>query len=813
MLRCEHCLIDFPDAECRRDDSGRSFCCPGCLEVCRFINDEGLGAFYEKRDWDSPGQPRSIPEIIDEARFMDSASASGDHMEVDLYLDGIRCASCIWLLEKVLGRTSGVKSARVNYATHKARINWDPGAVSLMDLLRRIYSTGYVPKPYSQSEAQRMRAAETKDLLVRFGTAGFLSSQLMIYSLALYAGYFQGMDPGTRTLFEIISMVLTIPVIFYSGMPIIKSAVLSLSRLWFNMDSLIAIGSGSAFIYSVYGLFTGGRVFFDTSAMIITLILLGRYIESSAKGRAAETVSRLSELVPSEATLIKYSDAGDVVERISVDAASLKEGMLVEVRPGEKFPVDGIVERGETEADESLLTGESRPVYKSIGASVIGGSQNLLGAVAVRVSRTGGETVVSGIIRAVEEAQASRPRIQGIADRVVGFFVPLILVLAVMTATGYVISGHSFHKALMTGISVLVIACPCSLGLATSLAVLVYTVLASSRGALVKGGDAAESAAHVEHVVFDKTGTLTTGRHELVRMLVVDPSLDESFALEKAASVEVLSEHGLGRALLLAAEARMPGFRPEKAEGFKAMPGKGVSALVGGRKIVIGNMACMEDAGMKWDNDEGRRRYIDEAGMRGESMIYMGWEGEVRAVFALSDELRPSAADAVSSLKKAGCSVSLVSGDDVQATSSVGVRAGIEDITGGMLPAQKRDMVAGIQDRRNTMMVGDGINDAPALAEAHVGAAMGRGTDIAIESADIVLLRDDLMLVPFVIRLSRRTFGIIRQNIFWAFFYNVVALPLAVAGMLHPIIAASAMAASSLIVVVNSLRIRSVGEV
>ncbi len=815
MPACEHCQIEFSASEACTDAQGRVFCCNGCMGVFGFINNEGLGAFYDRRQWDGPGMGAvrttpspGVPETIDTSAYIDSVRESDGAMEADIYLDGLRCASCVWLVERVLERTDGVLSARVSYATHRARLRWRPDAVDLESLLGRIYSTGYIPKPYSQSEAQRLRQHETRDLLVRFGTAAFLSSQLMIYSVALYAGYFQGMAPGMKMALEVIAMGLTLPVVFYSGMPILRSAISGLRALRFNMDSLIAMGAGSAFLYSVYGLLTGGKVFFDTAAMLITLILLGRYIESSAKGRAAETIDRLAELVPREATIVV--DGGSGRRRVPVD--SLRPGVLVEVRPGEKFPVDGVVESGETEADEALLTGEAMPVYKGTGAKVVGGSQNLYGSVIVRAMHTGRDTLLSGIIRAVEDAQASKPAIQGLADRVVGVFVPVILVLAAVTTAAWLASGASFSASLMIGISVLVIACPCSLGLATPLATLVYSLKASSSGILVKSGQSAELASGIRHVVFDKTGTLTTGKPSLEGLLVTPSAgLDENEIIRLAASVEARSEHPVGQAFVRAAKERTEDFSPYEVSGFKALPGKGVMARSAGREIVIGSRALMDEQALAVD--KSLLRAASEASSRGETVVYMGWEGVARAVFMVLDTLRPEARDAVERCKTLGCRVSVISGDSPATVESVSARAGAALALGGVLPEKKREAVAAFQQKASVMMVGDGINDAPALTEAAVGVAMGRGTDIAHESAQVVLLRDDLRLVPYFIDLSRRSFRIIRQNIFWAFFYNIVAVPLAVMGVLHPIVAAAAMAASSLVVVGNSLRIRKVREV
>ncbi len=807
MLTCNHCLLEFPDGEAVYDDINgqeKVFCCGGCNGIYRLIHYEGLDTFYEKRRWKDTGISASLfKKEVDVKLFAEHVRDTADGKEIDLYIDGIRCASCVWLNEKILMKTGGVEYARVNYATHRARIRWNPRITGLDRILKRILSIGYNPKPYLESERFRVQRAETRDLLVRFGTAGFLSSQLMIYSIALYAGYFQGIDKGTKLIIEIIAMALTVPVIFYSGMPFIKSTMRGLRHLSFNMDFLIVIGAGSAFIYSIFEMFTGGEVYFDTSAMIITLILLGRYIEAGAKGKASETVEHLAELAPKSATRIIMSPAPGIHERETVLASALEKGDLVEVKPGEKIPLDGTVIEGESEVDESLLTGESMPILKASGAGVIGGSMNLYGTLIFEVKRTGKDTVLAGIIRAVEDAQARKPKIQALADRVVGIFVPAILVIAFLTILVYLAQGLSLQRSLMTGVSVLVIACPCSLGLATPIAVLMFATMASSRGVLIRGGEVIENTSGLTHVLFDKTGTITLGRPVLKETIVVDRSFEREYIVELAASVECLSEHSIGHAIC--GEAA-PTFT---ASGFKTFPGKGVEGIVEGRRIIIGNRILMKENGVAMEGLQVLEEPIGHFERQGDTVVSVGWDGRLRAVMIISDVVRAEAVQAIDEIEKMNCNVGVMSGDDSATTQSIASQIGIANAFSEASPIRKKDYIAELQNEgQRVMMVGDGINDAPALTEASVGVAMGRGTDIAMESADAVLMRNDLRLIPYFIGLSKKTFSIIRQNIFWAFFYNIVAIPLAVAGILHPIIAAGAMAASSLFVVANSLRIR-----
>lgn len=812
MLTCDHCLISFPDHQAVRAEAAgkeRVFCCEGCLGVYRLIHDEGLEAFYARRRWDEPGISEDALRGKDDVQFFAERVVDVDGMaEIDLYIDGIRCASCVWLNERILSRTEGVLSARVNYSNHRARVQWDPARVGLERILQRIRRVGYVPKPYSESEGLRVRRAESRDLLIRFGTAAFLSSQLMLYSIALYAGYFRGIDEGTKRTLQVIALCLTIPVVFYAGMPIIRGTLRGFKHGRFNMDSLIAIGSSSAFLYSLYGMLMGAEVYFDTAAMIVTLVLLGRFLESVARGRASETIEKLHGLTPREATRV-CREAGSPRERVPV--SSLRPGDLVEVKPGERIPSDGCVVEGRSEIDESLLTGESKPVGKIPGAEVTGGSTNLYGSLVFEVTRTGKDTVLSGIIRAVEDAQSARLRIQSVADRVVGVFVPAILILGLLTLLFHLMKGGPPSVALMTAISVIVIACPCSLGLAAPLAVMVFTSVGSSRGILIRSGDVIENVGKCTHVIFDKTGTITSGMPSVRDIATIDHDIGEDDLMSLAASIERLSEHSIGRAITEYVRSRDIPLVHAAVSGFQAVPGKGVRGAIDGREVFIGNLEFMRENCLV-GGARGISPLADDIlrhEREGDTVIYIGWGRQVRALVAVSDTLRHEASKAVGEIEAMGISALLVSGDNEPTTSSVASRVGIARAFSGVSPTGKREVVRMLQERgEKVVMVGDGINDAPALTEALVGVAMGKGTDIAMESADAVLMRNDLTLIPFLIDLSRRSFGIIKQNIFWALFYNVVAIPLAVAGVLHPIVAAGAMASSSLFVVGNSLRIR-----
>jgi heavy metal translocating P-type ATPase len=510
---------------------------------------------------------------------------------------------------------------------------------------------------------------------------------------------------------------------------------------------------------------------------------------------------------PAEARRLEAGEGGREVER-SVAVEAVGPGDRIAVVPGERIALDGEVVSGESEVDESLLTGEARPVAKGPGAAVIGGTVNGTGALVVRVTRVGKETVLAGIVRAVEEAQERKPRIQAIADRVVGVFVPAMLLLALATLVGWLWRGAPVDRALMTGISVVVIACPCALGLATPIAVIVSTGLATSRGLLVKGGDVAERAGRLTEVLLDKTGTVTRGRPEVREVIALEPGLGREGALALAAAVERRSEHHVGKAIAAAARAAGAHLDAE-VTGFRAAPGRGVVATVATptpTEVLVGNRALLAERAIALAPDVDARARELEA--RGETVTFLARGGRLSALLSVADGVRPEAAEAIAALRSLGLGVTILSGDGRTTTEAVARGLGVEAIAEAT-PVEKREVVSRRQaSGARVLFAGDGLNDAPALTQADVGAAMGRGTDVTMESADAVLVRDDLRLLPALVRLSRRTAAVIRQNVFWAFFYNAIAIPLAVAGWLHPIVAAAAMAASSLFVVLNSVRLR-----
>lgn len=807
MLTCDHCLLEFPDREAVCDDvrgQKKVFCCHGCNGIYRLINDEGLSEFYDRRQSWIPG-PAEIKQV-DMAAFKENLRPAGNEVETDIILDGIRCASCVWLNEKILLRTKGVTYASVNYATHSARIRWKPGETEIEKILSRIRSVGYTPKPFIAKSYEEDLKGQQRDLLIRFGTAAFFSMQLMLYSTALYAGYFQGIDTDTKLLFEVISLLLATPVLFYSGFPMIRGSIRGIKNLSFNMDVLITAGAGAAYFYSIYQITRGGEVYFDTTAMIVTLILLGRYIESGAKRKASQTIVQLLSLSPNEARKIvgAYHDT-PLRSSEPTPITAINVGDLIQVMPGERIPLDGIVIDGSSEIDESMLTGESKPVFKTKDCEVFCGTQNLYGSFVFEVKRKGSDTLLSQIIRTVEDAQARRAPVQTFADKVVGLFVPSIFLTSVVTFVYWFLNGSHATVAVMNSVSVLVIACPCALGLATPLAILVGTTRGTAKGILIKGGDIIEKSKYIDTVVLDKTGTLTEGKQVLNSITGI--GMTDAEALRIAASIERLSEHSIGRAIVHAGKES----EPYDVLNFRATPGSGIRGEINGKPALIGNRDFLESEGVDCDLDEKTLSGIESSELGGSTVVYLSYDRKIAGVFLVSDIIRKETMDVVQKLRSNRIDVIMMTGDNLNTASVIAKGAGIDQIQAQMSPVAKAGEIKQMQEGgRHVMMVGDGINDAPALVQADVGIAMGRATDIALESSDMVFMRNDLTLLPYALKLSKRTFSVIKQNIFWAFFYNVVAIPLAVSGILHPIVAAGAMALSSLSVVGNSLRLKRI---
>jgi len=701
--------------------------------------------------------------------------------ELRLDVKGMTCGSCAMRVERTLNKQPGV-TASVNFATGEAVVMLEDEAPLLEVLREAVQARGY-DVVLHVDEAEESARADERGWLIRMAVAWPLGLATLLLGLLFME------EPWARWT----SLVLATPVQLYGGWPFLKGAAIRARVLTANMDTLIALGTSAAYLYSVWALFSDEDLYFDSAAVILAFLLLGRWLEARAKGSASQAIKRLLELGAKEAWVVRNGKE----MKVPVDAVQVD--WEVRVRPGEKVPVDGVVVEGSSAVDESMLTGESVPVEKTVGSEVAGATLNVDGSLLIRATRVGSDTALAQIVRLVAEAQGSKAPIQRLADRVAGIFVPIVMAIAAATAGGWLIVSGRARDALVPAVAVLIIACPCALGLATPAAIMVGTGRGAQLGILIRGGEVLERSRKIDVVVFDKTGTLTEGRMHLEGV-----SGDER-TLELAAGAEAGSEHPIARAVVSGAEER--GIAIPGAEDFRAVAGRGVRSKVAGIEMFVGRRAFLEDEGLgipDWLEQEAGRL---EAG--GKTVFWAGWNGKARGVLAVADRLKDGAREAVEALHRLGVEVAIVTGDNRVTAEAIARQVGIDRVLAEVVPGEKVDAIRDLQSEGKVVaMVGDGINDGPALAQADLGIALGTGTDVAIEASDITLIRGDLDGVVKAIRLSRKTFRTIVENLFWAFGYNVAAIPLAALGLLNPIIAGAAMAFSSVSVVTNSLRLR-----
>ena len=746
-----------------------------------------------------------------------SATATKPVDRIDLPVTGMTCAACAARIERSLTNAEGVEEASVNLATERAMVRFDPSVTAVGKIVETIRDAGYdaiIPAPepnVTGEDAQsRVRREEYEKLQRKFWTALVLAIPVLV--IAMSHGRIAALDfSGARWL----QLYLTTPVVLYCGAQFYRGAWAALRHRAADMNTLIAIGTGSAYIYSIIALVTNAKdshgmaapVYFEAAAVIIALILLGKMLEARAKGRTSEAIRRLIELQSRSATVIR---GGNEVE-IPIDA--VVHGDVILVRPGEKIPVDGTVATGTSAIDETMLTGESVPVEKSEGQTVFGGTINRTGSFTFVATKIGKETMLARIVEMVERAQGSKAPIARLADQVSGIFTPIVLSIAIATfALWFVLAPVEtrFTLALVNFVSVLIIACPCALGLATPTAIMVGTGVGAENGILVRSGESLEIAHRVSTVVLDKTGTITRGEPRVTDVIPLTGT--DAELLEISASAESVSEHPFAAAIVSAAKEK--DLSPSPVTEFRALPGQGLEAKVRSHRVVIGNPELMRSRAIDLSKVES---HLDQLSSRGSTPVIVVMDGSVAGVIGLADEVRPESARAVAALQQMGMEVVMLTGDNERTASAIARETGITDLRAQVLPSEKAAVVKAIQDRgRLVAMVGDGINDAPAIAQADVGIAVGTGTDIAIEAADMTLLKGDLRRVVTALRLSRATIGTVKQNLFWAFIYNVIGIPIA-AGILYPatgwlmspILASAAMSLSSVSVLTNSLRLRS----
>jgi len=798
--------------------------------------------------------------------------------KIKLPIIGMHCASCVATIEKAIKRMEGVENAQVNLSAEAAYVEYDEEKVPLKDIIEKIREVGYnVATGKLKLKLSELRDVNEANAVERAVSevAGVIATSANIAAQLLFVEFLQGteVEEIKRRIKEagfdiveedveriargkeieekkrnfLIALTLSIPVVlgswrellnlnipevlssnyvlfafttpvlFYAGREFFKGSYGALKNRTANMDVLVALGSSAAYFYSTLvtffpGVFPG-HVYYESAVLIITFILMGRYLEAKAKAKTSEAIKKLVELQAKTARVLR-----DGIE-VEVPIEEVMEGDIVVVRPGEKIPVDGIVEEGHSSVDESMLTGESIPVEKKAGDEVFGATINKAGVLKVRATRVGAETTLAQIIKLVEEAQASKAPIQSLADKVAGIFVPVVVTIAVVSSLFWYLNPlgiplppdvEPFIFSFTIFIAVLVIACPCALGLATPTAIMVGTGRGAEQGILIRGGESLEKAHKVDTVVLDKTGTLTTGEPKVTDVISAQ-GISQDEVLEVAAAAEIGSEHPLGRAIVEGARER--GVEFQEAEEFIAIPGYGIDAVYKGRRVVIGTRVFLRDNEIDISVLEEKLQELEN---QGKTAILVAYEGKALGAIAVRDNLKQDSGKAMEELKKLGMKVIMITGDNSRTARAIAREAGIEEVFAEVLPEDKAEKIKELQEKGSRVaMVGDGINDAPALAQADVGIALGSGTDVAIETADIVLIRNTLIDVVAAMQLSRKTIAKIKQNLFWAFFYNVSAIPVAMGLLypsfgllLHPALAALAMAFSSVSVVTNSLLLK-----
>jgi len=738
-----------------------------------------------------------------------------------LPVDGMTCASCVLRVEKALKKVEGVADAAVNLASEKVRISFDPSRVSIDRLQAAVADSGYTLKIPGAASARAGDESVNKDGAYRqlrneLVFSAILTVPIMVLSMTSMSDWYMEQSPLSMDATNKLLMLLTTPVMFISGRRFFKGFWATAKHLTADMNTLVAVGTGVAFVYSalvvlfpdMMGLpvrtaWPGGHsheadVYFDTSATIITLILLGRLLETRAKKRASDAIKKLLGLQPATARILHNGN------ELNVAIKDVAVGDILVVRPGERIPVDGFIAKGFTIIDESMVTGESLPVERKEGNRVIGGTINKNGSIEFRAAAVGKDTVLARIVHLVEDAQGSKAPIQSLVDKVASVFVPVVIGIAVLTFVLWFFVGDvAFASAMVNFIAVLIIACPCALGLATPTAIMVGTGTGARFGLLIKDAESLERIHAITAVVFDKTGTITEGK-PVVTDVTAFNGYDAATVIERAASIEKRSEHPLGEAIVR--YALKEGVRLSDVEAFQSLPGLGVVGIVDGVPVIAGTLQLMREYSVEV---EGVQSAAAQLASEGKTSIIVAIAGKAAGVVGIADSIKPTSAEAIRVLHGMGIETVMLTGDNEQTARAIAAEAGIDRVIAGVLPHEKADHIKMLQaEGKVVAMVGDGINDAPPLAQADIGIAMGTGTDIAMETAGITLMNGDLNGVPRAIRLSFHTLATIKQNLFWAFIYNVIGIPLAALGMLNPMIAAAAMAFSSVSVVSNSLRLK-----
>ena len=794
-VACDHCKLEFDEKVMIKDENDSNikyFCCKGCQGIYHLLKNEGLDNFYEIVGNNKLEPPKELNDDLhkfDLEGFKKKYITEKDGLcEINLIIEGIHCSACVWLNEKVLHQTEGIVEAVINYTNNKAKIVWDPDTIKLSEIIQKIRSIGYNGYPYDPKIQEEKANKARRDYYSRLLVAIFATMNIMWIAIAQYTGYFTGMKSDMKNVLNIAEFVLATPTLFYTGRVYFKGAYFGLKNRFINMDVLVATGSTLAYIYSIYAMITGkGEVYFDSVTMIVTFVFVGKYLEVLSKKSAVDSMDSILGSIPTEVLVVQDG------EKVLVPIEEIKEGDIIEIKPGDKVVIDGVVLFGEGNFDLSSLTGESEPIYKKEGDEVISGSIGLDSVIRYKATKDYSSSMLCTIASLLDESITKKPHIEKLADKISGYFSFAILSLSLITfLLWYFYLGSGFERALIVAISVIVIACPCALGLATPMATLIGIGVASKKGILFKEASFLESMAKSDTLVLDKTGTVTEGKPKVIKFDKI-----EEFDMDILYSLVKSSKHPISQAIEEYLQQHYEDIKELKLKDMKNIEARGISAKYNNKNIFGGNVKLIQEMGVEFDKECENTVFIFVI------------DNKIKALFELKDTPKEGAKEAIKEIKKMGLKTIMLTGDNEKVARKIANEVEIDEVYHSLFPKDKADIIENLQKKgKVVIMAGDGINDVLALSLSNVAVSMGNGAEVSVEVSDVVLLNDDMTALKDAIKLSKRVYLSIKENLILSAIYNAITIPLAMMGYVIPLVAALSMSLSSLLVVGNSYRIK-----
>ena len=799
--RCDHCHLEYDASVLLQDTSFETphfFCCKGCQGVFHLLKDEGLDTFYKRMGDDTTLEPPKV--ALDDVHRFDLDGFIAKYVktnkegfnEIALIIEGIHCSACVWLNEKVLSKEAGIVEVSINYTNNKAKIVWDGAIVKLSHIIETIRSIGYNAYPYDPKSGEERATVQRRDYYSKLLVGIFATMNVMWIAIAQYAGYFTGMESNIKSILNFAEFILATPTLFYTGSVYFKGAYYGIKHRYVTMDFLVATGATLTYLFSLYAMFSrSAEVYFDSVTMIITFVFAGKYLEVLTKKKAVDTLDAFGSAMPTEVTLIK----GD--EKILSSVDSVEIGEIIEVRPGDKVAIDGLITEGEGSFDLSRLNGESIPILVQKGDKLLSGSICLDSVIRYQATNTFSSSMLSKLVTLLEDAMNKKPKIEKLANQISGYFSRTILLLAFSTLLFWYYHSGSFETGLIVAISVIVIACPCALSLATPVATLVGLGLSAKRGILFKEAGFLESMAKCDTLVVDKTGTITKGKPEVVAKEYL-----QNFDISLLNALVLSSNHPISQGIASFLQHSGELLHVKHLEQIKTVEAKGVKAVFEGYQLLGGNAKMMQEEGIALSVSQT----LDTL-----SHYFFAIDGKLVAIFGLRDSLKEGAYESIKALKKLGLQVVMLSGDHLSVTQMIAKEAGIEVYQAALLPHEKASYIEGLRQKgHKVVMAGDGINDTLALSQSEIAISMGSGADVAVDVSDVVLTNDSMQSLYEAFMISRKSLRVVKENLLFSLLYNVITIPLAMSGHIIPLFAALSMSLSSLVVVGNSMRIKNV---